>query len=361
MLSSRLSGVAALGAVALVLSGCVGEEQAVVGVDELHVAVIGEITPGQQAFLDRMDELSEGSIVVDMQDNWTGSGDDSAEVSLAKAVLAGDVDIAWVPVRALTAVGAKGIDALEAPLLVQTHDQQRAVALGVPGEIIRNSLRNTGVTGLAMLPGPILYPIAAGAPLNDVGEWAGKTVAVGAAGAGNATESATVEAFGGTPTAPSDSVVSTIVGGGAQAGVSSLDDLLTGGTTAEGPIITGNVPLWPEMSMIIANSSLLDRLSSRQHGFLDGSVVRAQDSAMTPPDQATPAAAACAIGLVFSYASADQVAAYVAAAKPVYAALEKNAAEARLLESIQEEVAQHAGTGVIPGGSACLWVAPPAA
>jgi TRAP-type transport system periplasmic protein len=361
VLSSRLSGVAALGAVALVLSGCVGNEQTVVGVDELHVAMLGDVTPAQQAFFDRMDELSEGSIVVDVQDNWQApSGDDSPEVALVKAVKAGEVDIAWVTVRSLTAVGAKGIDALEAPLLVQTHDQQRAVATGVPGELIRNSLRNTGVTGLAMLPGPIEYPVAADAPLNDVSAWSGKTVAVGAAGAGNATESATVQAFGGTPAVAGGSAVADVVGGGAQGAAASLDDLVGGGTTAAGPIMTANVPLWPRMSMIVINTDLLNRLSSRQHGFVDGSVVRAQDGAMAAPDEATGVAAACAIGPVFSYANADQLAAYQTAAKPVYAALEKDAAEARLLEAIQDEVKQNAGTGAIAGAGACLWTAPPA-
>jgi len=361
VLSPRLSGVAALGAVALVLSGCVAEEQTVVGVDELHVALLGEISPAQQAFFDRMDELSEGSIVVDVQDNWQpSSGDDSPEVALVKAVQAGDVDIAWVTVRSLTAVGATGIDALEAPLLVQTHDQQRSVALGVPGEIIRNSLRNTGVTGLAMLPGPVEYPVASGAPISDVTAWAGKTVAVGASGAGNATESATVQAFGGTPAGADGSVIADLVGGGAQAGVTTLDDLVAGGTTAGGPIMTANVPLWPRMSMVVINTDLLNRLSSRQNGFLDGSVVRAQDGAMAAPDEATGVAAACAIGPVFSVATADQLAAFQTAAKPVYAALEKDAAEARLLEAIQDEVKQNAGIGSIPGASACLYVAPPA-
>lgn len=359
MLSSRLSGVAALGAVALLLSGCVGEEQVAVGVDELHIGVLGAVTPAQQAFLDRMDELSEGSIVVDVQEEWPASGGDSAEVSLAKAVLAGDVDIAWVPVRALTAVGAKGIDALQAPLLVQTHDQQRAVALGVPGEIIRNSLRNTGVTGLALLPGQTQYPVAAG-PLADLSQWAGTTIAVGAAGASNATESATVEAFGGTATIAGDDPVADVASGSVAAAAGDLDDLVAN-ASADGPIMTGNVPLWPEMSMVLANSSLLDRLSSRQHGFLDGAVVRAQDEAMAAPDELTGLNAVCAIAPSFTYATRDQLAAFQDAAKPVYAALEKDAAESRLLKAIQEVVKQHAGTGILGVSSSCVWVAPPAA
>lgn len=359
MLSSRLSGVAALGAVALLLSGCVGEEQVAVGVDELHIGVLGAVTPAQQAFLDRMDELSEGSIVVDVQEEWPASGGDSAEVSLAKAVLAGDVDIAWVPVRALTAVGAKGIDALQAPLLVQTHDQQRAVALGVPGEIIRNSLRNTGVTGLALLPGQTQYPVAPG-PLADLSQWAGTTIAVGAAGASNATESATVEAFGGTATIAGDDPVADVASGSVAAAAGDLDDLVAN-ASADGPIMTGNVPLWPEMSMVLANSSLLDRLSSRQHGFLDGAVVRAQDEAMAAPDELTGLNAVCAIAPSFTYATRDQLAAFQDAAKPVYAALEKDAAESRLLKAIQEVVKQHAGTGILGVSSSCVWVAPPAA
>ena len=60
-----------------------------------------------------------------------------------------------------------------------------SVALGVPGEIIRNALRNTGVTGLALLPGPEEYPIASGEPVLDLAQWSGKTVAVGTAGASN--------------------------------------------------------------------------------------------------------------------------------------------------------------------------------
>jgi TRAP-type C4-dicarboxylate transport system substrate-binding protein len=353
-----LSGLAALAAVALLLSGCVGEEQAVVGVDELHVAVLGEITPGQQAFLDRMDELSEGSIVVDVEDNFEGSGDDSAEVALAKAVLAGDVDIAWVPVRALTAVGATGIDALQAPMLIQTHDQQRAVALGVPGEIIRNSLRNTGVTALAMVPGQTQYPVAPG-PLADLSQWEGTTVAIGAAGASNATESATVEAFGGTATIAGADPIADVASGSVAAAAGDLAGMVAN-AVAGGPIITGNVPLWPEMSMIIANSSLLDRLSSRQHGFLDGAVVRAQDAAMATPDELTALNAVCAIGPMFTYATPDQLAALQGAAKPVYAALEKDAAEARLLDAIQQVVKQHAGNGSLGVSSSCIWVAPPA-
>ena len=178
MLSSRLSAIAAVSALALVLGGCSTDQQTSVGIDTLRVAVLGAITPDQQAFVDRMNELSEGSIKLEVTDNWTPSGGGSAEDGLAQAVLDGEIDLAWVTVRSLGSIGVTGIDSLEAPLLVQTHDQQRAVALGVPAELITTSMRNLGVAGLVMIPGPTQYPVAAGAPLLGTDGWTGKTVQV---------------------------------------------------------------------------------------------------------------------------------------------------------------------------------------
>lgn len=358
MLSPRLSGIAVLGTLALVLSGCVGEEQSIVGVDELRLATLGAVTPSQQAFIDRMDELSEGSVSLDVAENWQPSGgDDVAEVALTKAVLAGDVDVAWVTVRSLTSIGVTGIDALEAPLLIQTHKQQRAVATGVAGEIVRRSLKNFGVEGLAVLPGPFQYPVASAAPLLDISEWAGKTVAVSDT---NAVEAATITAFGATPAAAGDSAVADVVDGSAQAGVADPDGLVAGGASAAGPVMTANVALWPQMSIIIINRDVYNRLSSRQHGFVDGSVVRAQDIAMAAPDVATGVAAACVAGARFSTASGDQLTALATAAKPVYAALEKDAKEARLLTAVKDAVKRNAGVPGFGFGAECVWVAPAA-
>ncbi|MEO8262662.1 MAG: hypothetical protein ABI566_08845 [Pseudolysinimonas sp.] len=377
-MSARLPAIAALSALALVLTGCVGEEQTAVGVDEIKLATLGDITASQQAFVDRFEELSEGSVSIDVTENWEPSGGtDSAEVALAKAVLAGDIDVAWIPTRALSGLGVTGIEALEAPLLVQTHEQQKAVASGVPGEIIRNALRNTGLDGLALLPGPMQYPAASGAPVVDVAGWAGKTAAVGAAGADNTVELATMEALGATPSAGSGSATSDLIGGSAQVGAADLEDFLAAGGSATGPFLTINVPLWPKMSMIVINSTVHDRLSSRQNGFLDGAVVRAQDFAMSTADSAAtvsgsetdddPATndavrvidAACGLGPIAATATADQLAAFTEAVKPVYAKLKDDTKEARLLDAIEEVVKKHAGVGSLPVPGTCIYVAPP--
>ena len=356
MLSPRLSGIAALGVLALVLSGCASDQQSSVGVDRLTLATLGSITPSEQAFVDRMNELSEGTVTLKVTENWQPSGgSDSPEDALAKAVLAGDVDIAWVTVRSLSSIGVKGIDAVEAPLLVQTHDQQRAVALGVPGELITTALKKTGVEGLALIPGPTRYPVAAGAPLLSVADWAGKTVQVNT---DNPLEAATVQALGATAGTDGSGGVADIVSGAVQAATVDVGTLAPDGATKAGPFMTSTTAMWPEMSIIVVNRDILNRLSSRQHGFLDGSVVRAQDIAMAAPDLVAPVTAACTAGTVFGIATADQITEMRETLQPVYDSLAKDPAEKKLLAAIQDVVKRNAGTGVLDVPKTCRFTPP---
>lgn len=363
MLSSRLSGVAAVGILGLLLTSCVGEQQTVIGVDSLTVATLGDTTEAQQAFLDRLDELTEGSINVDMQENWTPSGDagGSLEEALTKAVAAGDVDIAWVTVRSLHVIGVTGIDSLEAPLLIQTPEQQREVATGVAGELVTRQLKTTDVEGLSIFPGQLQYLVSSGAPILDVSDWAGKTVEYTPGDNDESVIAQTITTLGGTPSADGSDPVADVVSGSVQVATANPSDLLAGGATATGPFLTGSFPLFPVMEMVIINRDVLDRMSTRQHGFIEGAVERAQDLSMAEPDLATPIAEACTAGLFFGAATADQVAALQNAVQPIYDALAKDKKEAKLLEAIQDAVKRNIGTGALPVPAACIWVAPPPA
>lgn len=358
MPSPRLSAIAVLGAAALVLSGCAGDTTTAVGVNELHMATLGPVTPSEQAFIDRLNQLSEGSMTLSVADNWTGGGSDLDEIALTKAVFAGDVDIAWVTIRSLSAVGIKGVDALEAPLLVQSHDQQRAVANGVPGELITNALRNSDAAVLALMPGPIEYPVASGAPLLSPADWAGKTVQAGLPGVKGSSEVAGVAALGGTASSDGTGGIADVVSGGVQAATGYPTDLLAAGATGDGPYMTANVALWPRMSVVLINRKVLEQLSNRQHGFVDGSVVRAQDVAMATPDLTDTIKEACKAGIRFGVANEDALKALEAAAQPVYAALAADPTEAKLLEAIQEAVKKNAGTGSFTVTKKCRWSAP---
>ena len=358
VLSSRLSGLAAVGILGLLLTSCVGEEQVAIGVDNLTVATLGDVTEPQQAFLDRLDELSEGTIAVDMQDNWSPSGDDggSREEALTLAVASGEVDIAWVTVRSLAAIGVTGIDSLEAPLLIQTPEQQREVATGLAGEIVTRQLKDTDIEALSIFPGPLQYLVANDAPILDVADWAGKTVQYAPGDNDQSVVAETITTLGGTPSADGQDPIADLVSGSVQVATANPADLVPGGATATGPFMTGNFPLYPVMEMVVINRNVLDRLSTRQNGFIEGAVERAQDLSMAEPDVATPITEACAAGILFGFASADQVAALQNAVQPLHDALAGQ--EARLFEAVQDAVRRNAGSGGLPVPSTCVWVAP---
>lgn len=360
MISTRLPALAALGAAALLLTSCAGEQQQAVGIDSLTVATLGDITVPQQAFLDRLDELSEGSISVDIQDNWSPSGDagSSPEEALTLAVATGEVDIAWVTVRSLTAVGVTAIDALETPLLIQTPEQQREIATGLAGEIVTKQLRTTPIEGLSMFPGPMQFLVANDAPLLGVADWASKTFEYSPGDNDKSVVAQTITTLGATPTADGTDPIADLVAGSVQAATAGLADLVPGGATATGPFMTATFPLFPIMEMVVINRDVLDNLSTRQNGFIEAAVERAQDLSMAEPDVATPIAEACAAGILFGIASPDQVAALQDAVKPIYAALEGDKGEAKLYEAVQDAVKRNSGGGALPIPSTCYWVPP---
>ena len=122
--------------------------------------------------------------------------------------------------------------------------------------------------------------------------------------------------------------------------------------------MTSNLALWPRMSMIVINRDVLDSLSSRQHGILEGAVVRSQDLAMAAPDIPAVVKDACKAGAKFGSVTADQLAALTEAVQPVYTKLSDNPAEAKLLKAIQDAVKVNAGTGALTVAKSCKYVPP---
>ena len=297
-----------------------------------------------------------------MQENWTPSGDDggSIEEALTAAVAAGDVDVAWVTVRSLSAIGVTGIDSLEAPLLIQTPEQQREVATGLAGEIVTRQLKDTDIEGLSIFPGPAAVP---------GGERGADPGCRGLGGqdrrvhAGQTTISPwspqTITTLGGTPSVRRRRTRSpTWSPAPCRWPPRTRPTWSPAARPATGPFMTGTCPLFPVMEMVIINRGVLDRLSTRQHGFIEGAVERAQDLSMAEPDLATPVNEACAAGLLFGIATTDQFAALQAAVQPIYDALAEDPKEAKLFEAIQDAVKRNAGSGALPVPAACYWVAP---
>ncbi len=100
-------------------------------------------------------------------------------------------------------------------------------------------------------------PVASGAPLLDVADWAGKTVEYAPGSNEDSVAALTIQTLGGTPSADGTSPVADLVAGSVQVATASPADLVAGGATEAGPFLTSNVPLWPKMSAIVINRDVL--------------------------------------------------------------------------------------------------------
>src|SRR3954469_19408391 len=79
-----------------------------------------------EPFARAVERLSDGTLRLDIRNHWRG-GAPSYETGAIGDVRAGKVDLAWAGSRAFHGVGVKSLDALHAPLLVNSYPLERKV------------------------------------------------------------------------------------------------------------------------------------------------------------------------------------------------------------------------------------------
>lgn len=103
------------------------------------------------------------------------------------------------------------------------------------------------------------------------------------------------------------------------------------------PTATGNVVFFPKYQVIFANGSAFERLSDEQGGILRQAALAAQSKAIAElPSETDLATRWCAEGGAIVLASEEQVAAFEAAAQPVYDAIAQDLTNAELIAGIRE-------------------------
>ena len=136
---------------------------------QLTFASYSGISDDQQAFIDDLEKLTDNTVTIRVIENWTPHDDGvesiSDEVTLTQAVAHGDVDLMFTSNRALPDLGIDGFRSLEAPMLITSRAAEKAIAAGTLGKRIQASVGPAGLTGLAVLPGLLRYPLTSGAPL----------------------------------------------------------------------------------------------------------------------------------------------------------------------------------------------------
>lgn len=250
--------------------------------------------------------------------------------AVAQSTEGGDFDMALVPTRTWESEGVLSFAALSAPFL-QASDQ--ALAKMVEPEIAGSmmaGLKTVGLTGLALLPDGPRMLFAFGAPVATPAQLAGKVVRAPRSSTGYAT----LKALGATPETLAGQLFTDALAKGT---VRAAESSFTRAAAFPRPSTTaGNLPLYVKVNSLVINSKTYTRLAADDRRILLEATAKTR-AAVTGSmiHTAEEAAAYCQHGGTVVTATDKQVAAFEAAAAPVYAQLEKDATTRALIARIR--------------------------
>jgi len=222
--------------------------------------------------------------------------------------------------------GVRSFQALQAPFLVTEYGLLQKVTDGpLAGEMLRG-LDRLGVSGLALVPETLRHPASQSDALRSADDYDG---ALFRDIPSKATD-ALVSALGATPVhIPSDRFGDEVTSGNVDSTETPISRARGGWT------LTGNVVLYGKANSIVANAKALDKLSDEQRDALGRA---AEDTARRGlrgiPSERAAAKSFCAAGRVVS-ATAAQVESLRAAARPVYADMERDDLTRSLIKRIR--------------------------
>jgi TRAP-type C4-dicarboxylate transport system substrate-binding protein len=285
---------------------------------------------------------SGGTLTIAFKNHWR-DGQPDYEAGLIRDVKAGKAELGWAGTRAFDDVGVRAFDALHAPLLIDSLPLERDALKSPLVPAMLGELKQAGVVGLGILPGPLRKPLGV-SPLVRPQDYRGATVALqrsqvgeqtlealGARGA-NIAASAPVEGYDGV-----EQQIGSIAGNGYDNTAGHL---------------TANVTLWPRPVVVFANPMALRGLDDRQRDALQGATQAAFDAtlALERQDDAEAAVILCRRGVRFEKAQPADLVALRHAVQPVYDRLDQRPQTKAAIAKIE---AMRAAAGGAPAGPAC--------
>jgi TRAP-type C4-dicarboxylate transport system substrate-binding protein len=179
---------------------------------------------------------------------------EDVEQRIIAAVAAGELDAGYVGVRALSALGPTGFDALVAPGLVDSYELQQAVLDSDIPDRLLPTLDDLGVMGLAIAAGPMRYPLGIEGPFARPEAFSGATFHTYPA----PINTATAEALG--------SVHSQVFGDARDDAIDegridvTENTLLWMARNGRGSFVTLD-PLWPATAVLVINPGVMAGMS----------------------------------------------------------------------------------------------------
>ncbi len=297
----------------------------------LSIATTPGWEPIVEPILAALNGIGDGSPAFQLDVPWmdTNAAED-VEQRILSGVASGELDAGYVGVRALSALDVPGFDVLVTPGLVDSYELQEAVlASDLPDRLLPR-LGDIGMTGLALVPGPMRYPIGVAEPFAGPADFTGVTfhtfaaeVNAATAGALGATHS---QLWGG---ARDDAI---------DAGIIDVTEnsLMWMRDNGRGSHVTLGA-LWPATGVFVVNAELLAGLpASRVEGMTSAIAAASSSAADLVAADSDLAAELCAAGKRVVAPSAEDKAAMDAALQPIYDAIAADATTGPMLVEIQE-------------------------
>lgn len=292
-----------------------------------------DFTPQIQYFLDRVAELSDGNVQIEMVYEVGDFGPD-AEQQVVRGVAEGEFDLGFTGTQGYEALGAENFVALSAPMLIDSYALEDAVIeSGVTDQMLKG-LEEIGVTGLGVLAGALRKPVAVDEPLVSPAEWEGITFGTfnseGQAEAVRALDATPMKVVG-------DSRDKALEEGTIDGFESSILAYRFNGQEKAAPYVAANVNLWPQTIAVVGNPDALADLTGEQRGWLEQAARDAAERSTALVDtDARYLEESCEAGARFALASEADLAALEGALAPVYVTLQQDQATQGFIEQILE-------------------------
>ena len=273
-------------------------------------------------FMDQVKNLSNGNITI--EPTWDAGAEITPffEQGVVKVVKDGQFELGLAGSRAWDGMGVTSFQALQAPFLITNDALAEAVASSDIATRMLDSLPSAGIAGLALWPEDLRHPFSMDPdkPILLPDDFQGLSVRA----IPSEVSYMLIKTLGGNP----------MYGDDYQAAESGLRQ---GASLSGTPTATGNVIFFPKFQVLFANGAALEKLSEGQRSILREAAVATQKKAIVEhPTEADAAAAWCADGGTVVMASDEQIAAFEAAAQPVFDKIEQDPLNAELIAAIRE-------------------------
>lgn len=217
-------------------------------------------TPRVEYFLQRLTALTNGSVKVEV--SWSESNNDTDfEQSVAKKMLAGQMDLGWVGSRAFDTLGVTSLRAIQAPFLITDNEVMGKVALAPVAQRMLAGLPAGGFIGLGLFPDELRHPIGIRKALASLHDFKGARVRTPTSNVSDAM----LRALGAEPVHLSGTAYGLAVHDGRLEGT---DASLGLAPQLGGSVLTGNVVFYPRMDVLFTTDAALGQLDHAQRAAL---------------------------------------------------------------------------------------------